>query len=169
VGEILLSVFEGGSTINSGGTGTTINGSAFADYIDGNGGNDTINGLGGSDILEGGTGNDILNGGDGADVLYGVSGSDTFVFDNFNGVDSVVDFSAAGGDTIDISGLLTGFTVGVDDIDDFVQFQEVGGSTIMRVDANGSVGGSSFLEVAVLEGNTGEVVQTLYDNGDIIV
>ncbi|MBL4588683.1 MAG: type I secretion C-terminal target domain-containing protein, partial [Alphaproteobacteria bacterium] len=166
VGEILLSAYVGGNSISGGGTQTGTN---FADYIRGSNGDNTLNGLDGSDILEGRNGTDTLNGGDGADVLYGGGGSDTFVFDNLVGVDSVVDFNAGGGDSLDISALLTGFNVGVDDIDDFVQFQDVGGSTIMRIDGNGTVGGASFTEIAVLEGNTGEIVQTLYDNGDIIV
>ena len=88
---------------------------------------------------------------------------------NTDAVDSIVDFNAGEGDVLDISNILVGFTVGVDDIDDFVQFSESAGSTIMAVDVDGTAGGVNFTNIAVLEGNTGEVVQTLYDNGDIIV
>ncbi len=167
-GGILLSAFVAGATTSGGGGGTTLNGSANADYIDGNGGNDTINGLGGSDILEGGTGNDTLDGGSGADVLYGGTGADTFMLAATDAVDSIVDFTTGDGDVLDISNILVGWNAGTDDIDDYLQFQTVGGNTVVRVDVDGLANGVSFAEIAVLEGNTGEVVQTLYDNGDII-
>ena len=95
------------------------------------------------------------------------AGADIFVFEDTDAVDSVIDFTVSDGDKLDISNLLTGSTAG-DDIDDFLQFTEIDGNTHVAIDANGTAGGSTFTTIAVLEGNTGNVVQTLYDNGDII-
>ncbi|CAG0906288.1 unnamed protein product, partial [Cyprideis torosa] len=162
-GSVTYNVSSGGGGAN------TLTGGAYADYLFGNSGNDILNGNAGSDILEGGNDNDTLNGGADADVLYGGSGADIFVLWSTDASDSIVDFTTGQGDVLDISAILVGFDVGVDDIDDFLQFTTVGGDTVVSVDTNGLVGGSNFTNIATLEGNTGEVVQTLYDNGDIIV
>jgi Ca2+-binding RTX toxin-like protein len=168
-GSITLSAFVNGGRQVTGAGVQTLTGTANSDYLESGDGNDTLNGLGGSDILWGENNDDILNGGSGADVLYGGTGADTFVLWDTDAADSIVDFTTGEGDALDISSILIGFDVGIDDIDDFVQFTTVGGSTSVSVDVNGLVGGASFTNIAMLEGNTGEVVQTLYDNGDIIV
>jgi Ca2+-binding RTX toxin-like protein len=167
-GQILLSVFVGGSTQN-GGTGVdTLNGSANADYLIGNNGNDILYGNGGSDILEGGNNDDYLDGGSGADVLIGGAGADTFVISTTDASDSIVDFTSAQGDILDISNILVGWNSATDDIDDYLQFQTNGSNTIVRVDVDGLANGTNFVEIATLEGTTGLVVQTLYDNSQII-
>jgi Ca2+-binding RTX toxin-like protein len=68
-----------------------------ADTLIGNNANNSLIGLAGNDIFRGGAGNDTLTGG---------SGADTFVFAPGDNADTITDFSAAQGDTID----LTGFT-----------------------------------------------------------
>ena len=168
-GTITLSVFVGGSTQTGTNGGNTLTGSADSDYLNGRGGSDTLDGGDGSDILEGGNGSDTLIGGLGADVLYGGSGADTFMFTATDARDSIVDFNTGQGDVLDFSSILVGFNAGTDDIDDFIQFTTVGNDTLVSVDIDGLTGGSNFVEVAMLEGNTGDIVQTLYDNGDIIV
>ena len=167
-GTFTLSVLLGGNTYTGNNSGNTLTGTAFADYLDGQNGNDTLNGAAGSDILEGGAGADILIGGAGADVLFGGTGADTFRFTAIDAVDSIVDYTVSDNDRLDIANILTGFTPGVSDIDDYLQFQTVGGSTIMRVDADGAGTGSNFTQVAELLGTTGLNAQTLYDSGLII-
>jgi VCBS repeat-containing protein len=61
------------------------------------------NGGAGSDVLVGGRRNDQLTGGDGDDVLTGGLGADRFRFDNADGSDTIMDFSAAQGDLVQLS------------------------------------------------------------------
>ncbi|PYE43631.1 putative secreted protein (type I secretion substrate) [Rhizobium sp. PP-F2F-G20b] len=88
-----------------------IYGSNSSDVLFGYSGNDTISGNRGNDRLIGGAGNDKLIGGIGADALLGEGGKDTFVYKTVNessaqlGVDTIFDFSGAGGDRIDLSGI----------------------------------------------------------------
>ena len=113
-----------------------------------------------------------LYGGDGFDQLFGSDQTDHFVFESasaFNDVDEINDFITAESDAIDISDLLTGFVVGASDINDFVQISESGGNTTISVDANGTVGGSSYTDIAQINGITGLDVDTLYTDGNIIV
>jgi autotransporter-associated beta strand protein len=92
-------------------------GSAGADTVDAvhhplgqaspTGDSDVIQGLGGNDVLKGLGGADILGGGLGRDTLYGGYGHDCFVFqrlaDSTAGArDTIMDFSHAQGDKIDL-------------------------------------------------------------------
>ena len=99
----------------------------------------------------------ILNGGSGADTLYGNDGLDTFLFETatWDATDTIENFSASGRDAIDISDLLTGYNYTTSNINDFVQLTEASGNTTIAVDANGTTGGSSYTDVAVLNGVTG--------------
>lgn len=98
-----------------------------------------------------------INGGSGADTLYGNDGIDIFVFETstWDATDTIESFSTTGRDGLDISDLLSGYSYTSDDINDFVQINESGGNTTISVDANGTTGGSSFTDVAVLNGVTG--------------
>lgn len=101
------------------GAGNQLFGNAAANALMGLAGDDFLFGQGGADTLDGGAGNDKLYGGDGADRLVGGAGSDrlqgdagadTFVFlaagDSPAGArDTVVDFSAAAGDRLDLRGV----------------------------------------------------------------
>lgn len=96
-------------------------GGAGNDTLDGGDGNDTLDGgdqhdrvLGGlgNDQISGGAGNDTLTGGDGADRLTGGLGADRFVFTNVRestaapaGRDTILDFSHAQADRIDLSAI----------------------------------------------------------------
>jgi hypothetical protein len=87
--------------------------------------------------------------------MSGGAGRDTFRVWTTDAVDSVTDFDAGPlGDTLDLSDLLTGYTAGVSDPNDFVQFVPGGGNTTVRVDADGAAGGAVFVDVAVLSGVT---------------
>lgn len=164
-GTYTLSINVGGNTYTGTNAANTLTGSANSDYLDGLNGADTLNGGAGADILDGGAGNDILIGGAGADIILGGTGADTFRFTDTASVDSIVDYTLSDNDILDISNIISGFTAGVTDIDDFLQFQEVGDDTIVRVDVNGTTGGANFIQIATLLGTTGLSVQSLYDSG----
>lgn len=83
-------------------------GNALANVMTGGAGADTFYGGDGNDRLVGGEGADVLVGGAGADTLTGGVGADTFVYRDLNdstssGADTIVDFSRADGDSIDLS------------------------------------------------------------------
>ena len=67
-------------------------------------GTDDINATGNSlaNYMTGNDGNNRLNGGYGADLLQGGLGADTFVFSTASGADTIADFSAGEGDSIDV-------------------------------------------------------------------
>jgi len=111
-----------------------------------------------------------LSGGDGSDTLYGTDAvQDTFIFlSGETGSDTIENYTSADGDAIDISDLLTGYTAGVSDINDFVQFTNSGANTLVQVDANGATGGASFTTVAQINGvNDLDADALLYNNGII--
>jgi len=135
----------------------TLYGDSFTDWIDGfgsndvlygNDGNDLLFGNTGSDTLNGGAGNDLLDGGAGSDTLSGGSGNDTFRFNTDHNIgtdiDTLSDFSATD-DTLDISAILTGFSDGSSDINDFLLIDNTGS---VSVDTNGT--GTSFTQIADL-------------------
>lgn len=100
------------------------------DIVHGNMGDDSLWGGAGADVVRGGQGDDSLSGGDGADWLAGDRGADTLsggsgadVFHSFDGagIDRIVDFSRAEGDSIN---LLPGTSYSV---------AQVGGDTVIQV------------------------------------
>lgn len=122
-----------------------------------------------NDILHGGDGDDVLFGGHGIDILFGGAGADTFLFKQFDeSVDIIKDFqSGIGGDNINVTELLSGYSAAEDAIGDFVSVRESGGHTIISVDADG--GGDKYVDIAVIEGGLGgKTVQNLLDDGNLI-
>lgn len=95
---------DGNDTINGGGGNDVIDGGSGDDLIYGGLGNDGLFGRAGIDRLFGMDGNDRLDGGGGNDDLTGGIGADVFVFSTGYGIDTVLDFSVAQGDRIDVSG-----------------------------------------------------------------
>jgi hypothetical protein len=115
-----------------------------------------------------------IDGGAGDDTLYGNDGIDVFVYDSatWSGsgdVDTIENFSTTGRDQIDISDLLSGYTYTGSDINDFVQLTESGGNTTIAVDANGTTGGSSYTDVATLNGVTGLDLYQMISADNLIV
>jgi Ca2+-binding RTX toxin-like protein len=87
-------------------------GTAGVDSLVGGNGDDLLSGLAGNDTIDGGGGADRIVGGLGADVLWGGAGADTFVFRTVgestpaaSGRDTIMDFSFADGDRIDLSSI----------------------------------------------------------------
>jgi Ca2+-binding RTX toxin-like protein len=110
-----------------------------------------------------------LRGGSGADILTGDCGTDLFICENGDlgsGTDTITDFAVGvGGDQLVLNSLLTGYDPQSSSISDFVQLLQVGSDTIVSVDVNGSVGGSSLFEVARLQGKSGLDVKKLLADG----
>jgi Ca2+-binding RTX toxin-like protein len=149
--------------------GQTLVGTAGANTLTGG---DQISGLGGNDTLSGGAGLDRIAGGAGADVMTGGTGRDVFSWatgDLGTGTDTITDFTVgAGGDALDLSALLSGFNAQTGILSDFVRLRP-GSPTTIQVDANGTVGGSNFIDVVTLTGATGLDVETMRQNGNLIV
>ncbi|MXO49672.1 hypothetical protein GRI69_15590 [Erythrobacter vulgaris] len=99
----------GDDTISGDGGNDLLQGHNGDDTLDGGDGNDTINGGAGNDALLGGNGDDILIGNWGIDTMTGGGGADTFLFkaghtgSYENIADTILDFSQAEGDIIDLS------------------------------------------------------------------
>jgi Ca2+-binding RTX toxin-like protein len=108
--------------------------------------------------LKGGGGSDTLYGDDGSDVLsvddvVVIGWADTFVFKSGDtGVDAVADFHAVEGDKLDIHDILATFDPLTSDITDFIHITASGSNAIVSVDANGTTGGASFVQIATLTG-----------------
>jgi len=156
------------------------------DVLWGNAGNDSIFGGIGNDHLDGASGNDLLDGGAGDDKMYGWSGDDTFIVGEgsdiiytgtgadqiiYNMIDAMIDnvndFSAVDGDVIDLSDVLIGYDALTDAIGDFVTATEVGGNTIISVDADG--GADNFVDIAIFNGVTGLGDATSLENSGTLI
>ena len=150
----------------------SISGNGGSDTIRGENGNDTLYGNSGDDFFYGGAGDDTLIGGTGLDVLYGEAGSDTFGFLQMDGnIDQIRDFTLIGAeaDVINITDLLVGFEIGVDDINDFVTVNVVNTArTDIRINADGVGNDSEVLAIVRGSDFTGNTAQDLLDNGILI-
>lgn len=105
---------DGGNDMLNGGAGhDELHGGSGNDGFFAGGGNDRLFGDAGDDTLYADGGNDTLSGGIGNDTLKGGAGSDTFIFDLDGGTDTVLDFSAAQGDVLQIN---AGSAMTVDEI-----------------------------------------------------
>ncbi|MGE4313460.1 MAG: S8 family serine peptidase [Pseudobdellovibrionaceae bacterium] len=138
------------------------------DKLYGQNGDDIIYGGAGNDTLSGGAGNDHLYGGAGLDYMSGNGGADTFHFDDAASVDRVLDFRLLENDKLDISNILSGYTEGVSDINDFVRLFVVdSGRANLAVNVDGA--DSDFQYVGIIYGNlSGQTVDTLHASGALI-
>jgi T1SS-143 domain-containing protein len=123
-----------------------VDGSDGVDIFNGGPGNDTFGGTGGDDLIYGDLGTDTLSGGAGADI---------FVFAETGAAnrDTILDYSSADGDKIDLTALLdTVFDSGTCNASDFVRAVSSAGDAIVQVDIDGAATGASWQDVAVLHG-----------------
>jgi serralysin len=109
-----------------------VQGTLGNDRLPGLDGNDTIRGLAGNDIIQGGDGKDSMDGGVGNDTLTGGKGPDLFVFHAGFGMDIITDLE--NGDRIQFDSAVFATPQAVLDAS-----QPVGGSTVIRFDANNTV------------------------------
>ena len=162
---------EGDDILYGGDQDDLLHGQNGTDWLEGGNGNDDLYGGADADLLLGQDGDDTLNGDGGADYLDGGAGADRFVFTSdsaFTGIDSIVGFSQADGDMLDLSDLLTAYDPVADAITDFVQITEFGSSSALAVDTNG--GADAFVFIALLDNATGLTdEQALVDSGTLIV
>ena len=172
---------DAGNDIVHGGIGNDyVNGNQGDDQVFGDAGNDDVHGGKGNDTVDGGAGDDqvfgevgddVVIGGPGLDTLSGGPGSDRFLYTNLtDGLDTITDFTKGlGGDALDIRTVLVGYQPGTSNIRDFVQLTESAGNTTVSVDANGPTGGSSFVNMAVLQGVTGLLLEAMLVQGNLLV
>ena len=122
----------------------------------GNGLNNRMTDFSGDATLNGGLGNDTLIGGEGADRFSGGTGRDSFVLTGvITNATVITDFEVgASGDKLDVSSLLTGYDLALDNPADFVQFIGSGSDTRVLVDTDGLANGVSFIDVALLQNVT---------------
>ena len=93
----------GDDTLKGGDGDDTVRGGEGKDTIFGDAGDDDLSGGEGNDLIKGGEGDDIITGGKGADLMFGDEGADCFVFEQGDGLDTIVRYEA-GVDKIDLSG-----------------------------------------------------------------
>jgi Ca2+-binding RTX toxin-like protein len=141
-------------------------GNGLANTLNGNSGANVLDGAAGNDILKGGDGADTLIGGLGNDILAGGTGGDSFAVRQESvysslvpggrvlEVDTVSDFSTAGGDYLDLSAIDAIASTGADDAFTLVLAFDGeagqmtltfgGGVTTLRLDADGD-GAADYL------------------------
>ncbi|MBI1326972.1 MAG: type I secretion C-terminal target domain-containing protein [Alphaproteobacteria bacterium] len=110
-----------------------------------------------------------LNGGTGNDNLYGSDGIDIFVIDNTTSVDTIYNFNILGRDKLDLSSILSAYNPLTQNIANYIQLTEGGGNTTIAVDTNGTTGGVSFTNVAILNGVTGLNIHEMLAGDNLIV
>lgn len=111
-GRDTISGGDGDDIMFGGAGGDTLRGEGGINRGRGEDGGDALIGGNALDILFGGAGDDILNGRGGRDILAGDEGADMFVYraadESMSGADardSILDFSSAEGDLIDLSAI----------------------------------------------------------------
>jgi Ca2+-binding RTX toxin-like protein len=144
----------GNDTVTGTGFADDLRGAAGKDSLYGGGGNDHLAGGLGNDKLDGGTGDDDISGGVGKDILTGGDGADRFAFSEMGSTnrDTVLDYSFADNDMIDISALLDATFDVSSNVADFVRLTAVGTDLVLQVDVNGSTEGAAWSDVAYLTG-----------------
>ena len=174
VGDTVVGTSTAGQTLH-GGNGANEIANNGNDILVGLSGNDILWGGGGSDLLLGGGGNDQLHGGNGNDILSGGRGADTFYFSSMGStnLDSIIDFSNAEGDKIDLSDLLNGISgVAADgsNIGHYVQLTQTGSDLSVKVDTTGTGNFSGNThDIATLVGygtSNADIVNMVFKNQD---
>jgi len=154
-GTVVLNPFE---TAGAGPSDDILDGTNGTDALDGKDGRDFLKGRGGKDSLLGGTGADILIGGNGKDSLTGGKGKDEFVYESLKeGGDRITDFNVKQDtivlDDVFANDLFEAVSSGsLDQFAGYLKLSQVGSSTVVRIDSDGTGGSSPFKVLATLEG-----------------
>jgi Ca2+-binding RTX toxin-like protein len=144
-------------------------GNSSANTLNGSSANDTMFSLGGSDRLNGAAGADMLTGGTGADIFVfdatALANAAAGVFDRVTDYNqSGGSFSAAEGDQIDLSGILSAaYNHGNGQpVSSLVRIVVSGPGTKLQVDTDGAANGANWVTIAQLDGlhinDTGNVI-----------
>ncbi|WP_298285027.1 calcium-binding protein [Novosphingobium sp.] len=107
---------SGNDTFLMGAGNDTANGNYGNDKLYGEAGDDTLNGGFGDDYLSGGEGNDILNGDAGRNTLVGGNGDDVYRSLTSFGVNTIVEQSGGGIDTLETSVSVSALAVNVENL-----------------------------------------------------
>lgn len=114
--------------------------------------------------------NDVIYGNGGNDAIYCGSGADTILFKGataFTGVDTINNFNTSNGGKIDIADVISTYDPLSMLISNFVELTTSGSNTQVKVDTDGS--GSSYTQIATIEGVTGLSLATMISDGNLIV
>ena len=177
-GADTLAAGSGNDYVDGGYGDDSVDGGSGSDTLLGNYGNDTLAGGDGPDslsdqyganVLDGGAGNDTfdqVDGGDTGSTLTGGGGQDLFRVaynpgyypDSFH-ADVITDFTpGAGGDVLDISGLLqwSQYYGGWNNasnpfLNGYLRLAQSGGDTLLQLDHDGPSGAGSFVTVLTLQ------------------
>ena len=134
----------------------------------------TIDGSVANDHIIGSPGNDVLNGGPGFDLLTGGGGADRFVFDSFAltdatastpQIDHVTDYSAAQGDTIDLTAIFSALSA-TSNLSSLVHATEDASGTFTTVQINTASSGQAahWVNIAQLDGiSVGDTINVNLD------
>ena len=161
---------DGEDLLRGGSDNDILYGGDDADRLYGDSEDDWLMGGFGDDRLIGGDGNDLMSGGEGVDRLKGGAGFDGFIFEEtvaFQGVDILQDFSAAGGDYIDLRALTAQYDQNIHDVADFVRFVDSGAHSFLEVDQAGA--GNAYVRIAKINNGAGLDLQQLISDGDLLV
>jgi T1SS-143 domain-containing protein len=130
----------------------------------------------GSTTYAGTADDEVFQGSAANETMTGGGGNDIFDFNSMtDAADVVTDFhigntlSDANADVLDISEILPAATEGATSagtLSGYVTLQEVGGNTVVQVDADG--GGNTFQTLVTLNGVTGVTLQMLLDNHQLV-
>jgi Ca2+-binding RTX toxin-like protein len=142
---------NGRNTIEGGQGDDLLQGFGGEDRLIGKEGNDFLIGGDEADVLKGGNGEDILIGGKGEDELKGGKNRDQFVFRSLEDIgDRIKDFSRQ--DAIVLVEIFDSENYGSSNpIDDYLQIEQVGRNTVIRIDPDGDRGSNSFQVLATLQ------------------
>jgi glucose/arabinose dehydrogenase len=134
-----------------------------------------------ADTLTGNASSNVLAGGAGGDTLTGRAGADKFVFDATALADAqaatpildhITDYaqgnsgsvSAAEGDQIDLSALLSAAFGGGQPVSALVRAIESGSGAILQIDTDGAANGANYVTIALLDGlHGGDTVNVILD------
>jgi Ca2+-binding RTX toxin-like protein len=138
-------------------------GNAFANTLTGNALNN---------VLIGGDGDDTFFGRAGKDKLEGDAGADRFAWLRVqDGKDVIRDFSPDDGDVLDFGRIVTGFTPGLSDVDEFLSLSQGKKGAVVSLDVDGALGSAEAQAFAVLVGvdAASTTAETLVDDGNILL
>jgi Ca2+-binding RTX toxin-like protein len=158
-GRVILGDLPKRNVLQGGMGNDTLVGGNKNDLLIGGSGDQLLLGGGGNDKLIAGTGNDTLDGGLGRDTLVAGTGVDTFVFANNKAFNTdVVRGFKVDKDKLDLSGIFAkpaykGRSL-KEQLRNYVKLEQMGSSTLVKVDKDGSGTGTDFTAIALLRGVT---------------
>jgi T1SS-143 domain-containing protein len=107
---------------------------------------------------------------DGTESVYGTDGADSFLFAAIGEAATTVhDFDATQGDRLDLSSVLQGQDDVSDAINDFVYARQDGDDLVISVDVSGSGDVSNAHDIARLDGMADLDLDSLLQNGNIVI